>query len=216
MVDDVFRTSRPVGRGVRATEVTAAKSRNSTVSPGGSEGSGLVTWRLCSARILVGRLANAEGGDCQREKRVTSNLTAGFPRLVARTLRIVEISPLIGPLAWTVRLGVDSRRKISRPSAALTRARSTPNGNPSRFTSTVHRPVAVPLEPGSIPVAVEPVGREGPGTIFRPTIRRPRLLTKGRIGDGERPRVIQRQRWRFSIPRGPWVSPGVPSTATPP
>ena len=146
----------------------------------------------------------------------TSNLTAGFPRLVARTLRIVEISPLIGPLAWTVRLGVDSRRKVSRPSAALTRARSTPNGNPSRFTSTVHRPVAVPLEPGSIPVAVEPVGREGPGTIFRPTIRRPRLLTKGRIGDGERPRVIQGQRWRFSIPRGPLASLGVPSTATPP
>ena len=145
----------------------------------------------------------------------TSNLTAGFPRLVARTLRIVEISPLIGPLAWTVRLGVDSRRKISRPSAALTRARSTPNGNPSRFTSTVHRPVAVPLEPGSIPVAVEPVGREGPGTIFRPTIRRPRLLTKGRIGDGERPRVIQGQRWRFSIPRGPLASLGGPSTATP-
>ena len=55
------------------------------------------------------------------------------------------------------------------PSATLTRARSTPNGNPSRFTSTIHRPVAVPLEPGSIPAAVEPVGREGPGTIFRPT-----------------------------------------------
>ena len=212
MVDDVFRTSRPVGRGVRATEVTAAKSRNSTVSPGGSEGSPLPSWRLCSARILVGRLANAEGGVFY-----TSNLTAGFPRLVrvryeSSKYLSSDRPPCFGPCGLV--LTRDGRSPD--PSATLTRARSTPNGNPSRFTSTVHRPVAVPLEPGSIPVAVEPAGREGPGTIFRPTIRRPRLLTKGRIGDGERPRVIQRQRWRFSIPREPLVSLGGPSTATPP
>ena len=108
-------------------------------------------------------------GDCQREKRATSNLTAGFPRLVARTLRILEISVLIGPLSCFYGLVLTRDGRSPDPSATLTRARSTPNGNPSRFTSTIHRPVEVPLEPGSIPAAVEPVGREGPGTIFRPT-----------------------------------------------
>ena len=120
---------------------------------------------------------------------------------------------LIGPL----RLGVDSRRKISRSFGNIDAGAK----HAERKSQSVHFDYP---QAGRGPSRARFHSRGGRTRRKRrsrhnfPTHdqRRPRLLTKGRIGDGERPRVIQRQRWRFSIPRGPLASLGGPSTATPP
>ena len=120
---------------------------------------------------------------------------------------------LIGPL----RLGVDSRRKISRSFGNIDAGAK----HAERKSQSVHFDYP---QAGRGPSRARFHSRGGRTRRKRrsrhnfPTHdqRRPRLLTKGRIGDGERPRVIQRQRWRFSIPREPLVSLGGPSTATPP